>query len=68
MSQVLCRQQTSAIEPNIKIKSVSVDGQRLKGRNKVGLTETVGDNKCYSRKIRNIMGNADVLITGLNNV
>jgi hypothetical protein len=50
MSQVLCRQQTSTIEPNIKIKSVSVDGQRLKGRNKVGLTETVGDKLVLFKK------------------
>jgi phospholipid/cholesterol/gamma-HCH transport system substrate-binding protein len=58
-----------AIEPNIKDKSVSVDGQRLKGEIRLGLTETVGDKLVpIQEKLEKIMGNADVLITGLNNV
>lgn len=58
-----------AIEPNFKDKSVSVDGQRLKGEIRLGLTETVGDKLVpIQEKLEKIMGNADVLITGINNV
>lgn len=58
-----------AIEPNIKDKSVSVDGQRLKGEIRLGLTETVGNKLVpIQEKLEKIIGNADVLISGLNNV
>jgi phospholipid/cholesterol/gamma-HCH transport system substrate-binding protein len=58
-----------AIEPNIKGKSVSVDGQRLKGEIRLGLTETVGNKLVpIQEKLEKIIGNADVLISGLNNV
>jgi len=58
-----------AIEPNFKDKSVSVDGQRLKGEIRLGLTETVGGKLVpIQEKLEKIMGNADVLITGVNNV
>jgi phospholipid/cholesterol/gamma-HCH transport system substrate-binding protein len=58
-----------AIEPNFKDKSVSVDGQRLKGEIRLGLTETVGNQLIpIQEKLEHIMANADVLITGINNV
>lgn len=58
-----------AIEPNIKDKSVSIDGQRLKGEIRLGLTETVGNKLVpIQEKLEKIIGNADVLISGLNNV
>jgi phospholipid/cholesterol/gamma-HCH transport system substrate-binding protein len=58
-----------AIEPNFKDKSISVDGQRLKGETRLGLTESVGDKLVpIQEKLEKIMVNADVLITGVNNV
>ncbi|MFT5714295.1 MAG: phospholipid/cholesterol/gamma-HCH transport system substrate-binding protein [Flavobacterium sp.] len=58
-----------AIEPNFKDKSVSVDGQRIRGEIKLGLTETVADKLGpIQEKLEKIMTNADVLITGVNNV
>jgi phospholipid/cholesterol/gamma-HCH transport system substrate-binding protein len=58
-----------AIEPNFIDKSVSEDGQKLKGAIRMGLTESVGDRLVpIQEKLDKIMGNADVLITGINNV
>ena len=58
-----------AIEPNFNDQSVSEDGQRLKGEIRLGLTETVGDKLApIQEKLEKIMANADVLITGVNNV
>jgi phospholipid/cholesterol/gamma-HCH transport system substrate-binding protein len=58
-----------AIEPNFKDKSISVDGQRLRGETRLGLTESVGDKLVpIQEKLEKIMVNADVLITGVNNV
>jgi phospholipid/cholesterol/gamma-HCH transport system substrate-binding protein len=58
-----------AIEPNFKDKSVSVDGQRIRGEIKLGLTETVADKLGpIQEKLEKIITNADVLITGVNNV
>jgi phospholipid/cholesterol/gamma-HCH transport system substrate-binding protein len=58
-----------AIEPNFKDPSVSLDGQRLKGEIRMGLTASVGDKLGpIQEKLEKIMANADVLITGVNNV
>jgi phospholipid/cholesterol/gamma-HCH transport system substrate-binding protein len=58
-----------AIEPNFKDKSISVDGQRLKGEIRLSLTETVGGKLVpIEQELEKIMANADVLITGINNV
>lgn len=58
-----------AIEPNFKDPSVSLDGQRLKGEIRMGLTASVGDKLGpIQEKLEKIMANADVLITGFNNV
>lgn len=58
-----------AIEPNFKDPSVSLDGQRLKGEIRMGLTASVGDKLGpIQEKLDKIMANADVLITGVNNV
>jgi phospholipid/cholesterol/gamma-HCH transport system substrate-binding protein len=58
-----------AIEPNFKDKSVSADGQRLRGKIRSGLTEAVADKLVpIQEKLQKIMGNGDVLITGINNV
>ncbi len=58
-----------AIEPNFKDKSISVDGQRLKGEIRLSLTETVGGKLVpIEQELEKIIANADVLITGINNV
>jgi len=57
-----------AIEPNFKDKSISVDGQILKGERRLSLTESVGDKLVpIEQELEKIMANADVLITGINN-
>lgn len=58
-----------AIEPNFKDPSISLDGQRLQGQIRMGLTASVGDKLGpIQEKLEKIMANADVLITGVNNV
>jgi len=58
-----------AIEPNFKDPSISLDGQRLQGQIRMGLTASVGDKLGpIQEKLDKIMANADVLITGVNNV
>jgi phospholipid/cholesterol/gamma-HCH transport system substrate-binding protein len=58
-----------AIEPNFKDKVVAVEGDTLKGEIRLGLTDKVGDKLVpLQEKLDKIMANADVLITGINNV
>jgi len=58
-----------AIEPNFKDKNLAQDGQLLMSNVRLGLTESLG-NKLgpIQVKLEKIMTNADVLITGINNV
>lgn len=58
-----------AIEPNFQDKTLAEDGQLLKSGVRLGLTESIG-NKLgpIQEKLEKIMTNADVLITGINNV
>jgi phospholipid/cholesterol/gamma-HCH transport system substrate-binding protein len=58
-----------AIEPNFKDKVIAVEGDKLKGAIRLGLTDKVGDKLVpLQEKLDKIMANADVLITGINNV
>jgi len=58
-----------AIEPNFKDKSVALSGENLKGEIRLGLTDKVGEKLVpLQEKLDKIMANADVLITGVNNV
>jgi phospholipid/cholesterol/gamma-HCH transport system substrate-binding protein len=58
-----------AIVPNFKDKSVVEQGDVLKGEIRLGLTDKVGDKLVpLQEKLDKIMANADVLITGVNNV
>jgi phospholipid/cholesterol/gamma-HCH transport system substrate-binding protein len=58
-----------AIEPNFKDKVIAVEGDKLKGKISLGLTDKVGDKLGpLQEKLDKIMSNADVLITGINNV
>jgi phospholipid/cholesterol/gamma-HCH transport system substrate-binding protein len=58
-----------AIEPNFNDKSVSLDGQRLKGIIRLGLTDSVGNKLVpIQEKLEKIMDDTDVLIKGINNV
>lgn len=58
-----------AIEPNFQDKTLAEDGQLLQSGVRLGLTESIG-NKLgpIQEKLEKIMTNADVLITGINNV
>tara|TARA_R110000868_G_scaffold2239_15_gene16842 strand:+ start:439 stop:1404 length:966 start_codon:yes stop_codon:yes gene_type:complete len=58
-----------AIEPNFKDSVLAEDGQLLRSSVRLGLTESIG-NKLgpIQEKLEKIMTNADVLITGINNV
>ena len=58
-----------AIEPNFKDSVLAQDGQLLQSSVRLGLTESIG-NKLgpIQEKLEKIMTNADVLITGINNV
>jgi phospholipid/cholesterol/gamma-HCH transport system substrate-binding protein len=58
-----------AIEPNFQDKLLAEDGQLLQSGVRLGLTESIG-NKLgpIQEKLEKIMTNADVLITGINNV
>jgi phospholipid/cholesterol/gamma-HCH transport system substrate-binding protein len=58
-----------AIEPNFKDKSIALSGEKLKGAIRLGLTDKVGEKLVpLQEKLDKIMANADVLITGVNNV
>ncbi|CAM2985482.1 MlaD family protein [Flavobacterium frigoris] len=58
-----------AIEPNFKDKSIALNGEKLKGAIRLGLTDKVGEKLVpLQEKLDKIMANADVLITGVNNV
>jgi phospholipid/cholesterol/gamma-HCH transport system substrate-binding protein len=58
-----------AIVPNFKDKSITEQGDVLKGEIRLGLTDKVGDKLVpLQEKLDKIMANADVLITGVNNV
>lgn len=58
-----------AIYPNFSDKTLALDGQKLKGTIKLGLTASVGEKLVpIQAKMEKLMLNADNLITGLNNV
>lgn len=58
-----------AIYPNYNDKSLAVDGQKLKGDIKLGLTASVSEKLIpLQNKVDKILVNADKLITGINNV
>jgi phospholipid/cholesterol/gamma-HCH transport system substrate-binding protein len=58
-----------AIHPNLKDKELAVDGQRLIGVTKLGLTASLGDKLVpVQEKLEKLMLNADQLISGINNV
>ena len=58
-----------AIYPNFSDKSIAVDGDRLIGNVKLGLTATVSKKMIpIQEKLEKIMFNADNLIIGVNNV
>ncbi|MFM2370264.1 MAG: hypothetical protein RL619_2590 [Bacteroidota bacterium] len=58
-----------AINPNFNDKTLAVDGQKLQGEIKLGLTDKVGDQLApIQEKLEKMMTNADKLISGINNV
>ena len=58
-----------AIYPNFSDKTLAVDGQKLQGVTKLGLTASLGEKlEPLQSKIEKLMLNADNLISGLNNV
>ncbi len=58
-----------AILPDFSDKTPAADGQMLKSNTKMGLTESLGDKLVpLQAKIEKLMGNADTLISGINNV
>lgn len=58
-----------AINHNFNDKILAVDGQTLMGDVKAGLTDKVGDQLApLQEKLEKLLGNADTLISGLNNV
>lgn len=58
-----------AINHNFNDKILAVDGQTLIGDVKSGLTDKVGDQLApLQEKLEKLLGNADTLISGLNNV
>lgn len=58
-----------AIYPNFEDKELAIDGQRLKGTTKLGLTATLGKKlEPLQGKIESLIINADKLISGLNTV
>lgn len=58
-----------AIYPNLDDKILAVDGQKLIGNTKLGLTASVGNKlEPIQEKLEKLMQNADNLITGLNNI
>lgn len=58
-----------AIHPNLADAALAVDGQKLKGTTKLGLTATLGDKlEPLQGKIESLIINSNKLISGLNNV
>ncbi|TDE52604.1 MlaD family protein [Flavobacterium sp. GT3P67] len=58
-----------AIIPNFDGKTLAVDGQKLQGAVKLGLTDKVGDQLApLQEKLEKLLENTDKLISGLNNV
>ena len=58
-----------AIIPNFEDKTVAIDGQKLQGGVKLGLTDKVGDQLApLQEKLEKLLASADVLISGLNTV
>lgn len=58
-----------AILPDFSDKTPAVNGQMLKSGVKMGLTESLGNKLVpLQEKIEKVMGNADTLISGINNV
>ncbi|TDE45013.1 MCE family protein [Flavobacterium rhamnosiphilum] len=58
-----------AIIPNFNDKILAVDGQKLEGGVKLGLTDKVGDQLApLQEKLEKLLGTTDKLISGLNNV
>ena len=58
-----------AIIPNFSDKTLAVDGQKLQGGIKMGLTDKVGDQLApLQEKLEKLLGSTEKLIAGLNNV
>ena len=58
-----------AIYPNFNDKTLAVDGQKLQGEVKSGLTDKVGDQLApLQEKFERLMTNTDKLVSGINNV
>ena len=58
-----------AILPNFADKSIAEDGQKLQGDTKLGLTASLSEKLVpVQKKLEKLMVNADVLISGINNV
>ena len=58
-----------AINPNFEDKELAIDGQKLEGTTKLGLTATLGNKlEPLQSKIESLIINADKLVTGLNSV
>jgi phospholipid/cholesterol/gamma-HCH transport system substrate-binding protein len=58
-----------AINPNLKDQEIAKEGSFLQGTVKKGLTDTMGEKLVpIQQKLDKLMGNADQLVTGLNNV
>ncbi|MDI6050106.1 MlaD family protein [Flavobacterium sp. XS2P24] len=58
-----------AIIPNFDDKTLAIDGQKLQGGVKLGLTDKVGDQLApLQEKLEKLLGSTEKLISGLNNV
>lgn len=58
-----------AIIPNFNDKTLAVDGQKLQGGIKMGLTDKVGDQLApLQEKLEKLLGSTEKLISGFNNV
>ncbi|OCB74872.1 MlaD family protein [Flavobacterium crassostreae] len=58
-----------AINPNLKDKTIAVDGSYLSGEVKKGVTDLVGEKLVpIQQKLEKLMRNADQLFTNVNNV
>lgn len=58
-----------SIEPNFTDKEIAVDGDKLKGKIRLGLTDKVAEKlEPLQEKLDKILANADVLISGINSV
>ncbi len=58
-----------AIEPNFQDKDLAEDGQKLKAKVRLGLTESLSNKLVpLQDRIENVLANADQLIVNVNNV